>query len=161
MSQLTIRQARADEIEAIYAVHRDSVRALCTSHYTPEQIAMWVEGRSPAMYLDAIAGGRLWVAIGDDDRIAGFVETHGHVLSKLFIRGASAGSGVGRRLLATAVDAIKASGAASVYLEASRNARDFYRKHGFVEIGTGTFSLGDGRVALETVKMELALSPPG
>jgi GNAT superfamily N-acetyltransferase len=159
MSQLTIRLARMDEIRAIHAVHRDSVTSLCTSHYTPEQIATWLDGRTPEIYVDGITSGQLWVAIGEDETIAGFVEIHGHVLGKLFVRGASAGSGVGRRLLATAVDAIKATGAASVYLEASRNARDFYRKHGFVEIGTGMFS-PNSRVALEVVKMELVLSPP-
>jgi predicted GNAT family N-acyltransferase len=160
MNQLTIRLARVDEIRAIYAVHRDSVTTLCTNHYTPQQVAMWLDGRTPEMYLDAIASGRLWVAAVDDETIVGFAEIDGRVLTKLFIRGASAGAGVGRRLLATAVDAIKASGAESVHLEATRNACDFYRKHGFVEIGTGTFSPGNSRVALEIVQMELALSPP-
>ena len=160
MKQLAIRPARIDETGAIYAVHRDSVTALCAGHYTPAQVAMWLDGRTPEMYLDAVAGGRLWVASGDDGAIAGFVEIEGRVLTKLFIRGASAGSGLGRRLLATAVDAIRASGAETVHLEATRNACDFYRKHGFVEIGTGTFSRGNSPVALEIVKMELALSRP-
>jgi GNAT superfamily N-acetyltransferase len=158
MNQITIRLARVDEIDAIYAVHRDSVSALCTSHYTSQQIAMWLDGRVPEMYLDAITSRQLWVAIGDDGTMAGFVELDGRVLTKLFIRGASAGTGVGRRLLATAIDAIGAGGAASVYLEATRNACDFYRRHGFVEIETGTFSRGNRGVALEIVKMELALS---
>jgi ribosomal protein S18 acetylase RimI-like enzyme len=163
MNQPMIRRARADEIHEIYAVHRDSVSALCTHHYAPAQIAMWVEGRTPEMYLRAIGHGQLWVAIDGDGAIAGFAENDGHELSKLFIRGASAGSGVGRALLATATGAIKASGATSVYLEATRNACEFYRKHGFVEVGTGTFSRGDRGVALEIVKMELTFgssAPP-
>ena len=161
MDPITIRLARLGEIDAIYTVHRDSVRALCTSHYTPQQIAMWLDGRVPEMYLDAIASRQLWVAIGDDGVIAGFVELDGRVLAKLFVRGAREGAGVGRRLLATAVDAVEASGAESVHLEATRNACNFYRRHGFVEIGTGSFSRGNGGVALEIVKMELAFSRTG
>jgi GNAT superfamily N-acetyltransferase len=154
---LSIRAARADEIEAIFAVHRDSVRSLCAGHYTPAQIAMWLEGRTPAMYLDAIATGQLWVAV-DGPAVAGFVENDGHEVAKLFVAGAYASAGVGRQLLAHALAAIRAGGHARAYLEATRNACGFYRKHGFVEIGTGLFSRGNSGVALEIVKMELALA---
>lgn len=155
---LTVRLARADELHAIYAVHRDAVSVLCASHYTPSQIAMWLDGRTPAMYLPAVDGGRLWGASCDDAELAGFVEIEGRAVSKLFVRGRRAGAGIGRRLLATAVEAIRASGAASVYLEATLNARGFYGKHGFVEIGTGVFSRGPSGSVLEIVKMERASS---
>jgi len=157
-SPLAIRPARVDEVQAIYAVHRDSVSALCTGHYTPTQIAMWLEGRTPEMYLDAIDRGDLWVAVGDDGTLAGFAEVDGRELGKLFVRGTRAHAGVGRRLLATAVAAIEARGATSVYLEATRNACAFYRKHGFVELGAGTFSRGTSGVVLEIVRMELKFS---
>jgi ribosomal protein S18 acetylase RimI-like enzyme len=157
-AQLRIRPGRADEVDAIYAVHRDSVSALCSGHYTPEQIAMWLDGRTPAMYLDAIDSGQLWVAVGGDGAIAGFVEIAGREVSKLFVRGAGAGAGVGSRLMTTAVDAIRARGEASAYLESTRNACDFYRKHGFVEVGSGLFSRGNSDVVLEIVRMELDLT---
>ena len=155
---LPIRLARPDEIGAIYGVHRDSVSALCREHYTPEQIGMWLDGRTAEMYLDAIRDQRLWVALGRGGAITGFVEVVGREVSKLFVRSEAAGAGIGGVLLATAVDAIRASGARSVYLEATRNAREFYRKHGFVEVGSGLFSRGEGGVGLEIVKMELDLA---
>ena len=155
---LQIRPAHPSEIEAIFAVHRDSVSALCTAHYTPAQIAMWLDGRTPVMYLDAIGTEQLWVAVDAGGAIAGFVEIDGREISKLFVRGARAGEGVGAHLLAHALDAIRATGAASAYLEATRNAADFYRKHGFVELGAGTFSRGTSGVVLEIVRMERALS---
>lgn len=155
---ITIRLARGDEIDAIYAVHRDSVTALCAGHYSTAQIAMWLDGRTPAMYLDAIGRGQLWVGVDADGTVAGFVENDGREVSKLFVRGGRAGTGVGARLLATAIDAIRGAGHASAYLEATRNARAFYQRHGFVEVGTGLFSRGPGGVALEIVKMERALA---
>jgi len=107
------------------------------------------------MYLPAIEAGRLWVA--DDAGVIGFVEIDGHELTKLFVRGACAGGGAGRRLLATAVEAIRASGASSVVLESTTNARAFYARHGFPEIGRGAFSHGAGGDPLEVVKMTRAL----
>jgi ribosomal protein S18 acetylase RimI-like enzyme len=67
--------------------------------------------------------------------------------------------GVGRRLLHTAVETIRASGAPTVFLESTVNAQAFYARHGFVEIGRGAFSHGAGGDPLEIVKMELVLRP--
>lgn len=153
---MEVRAARADEIDAIYAVHRDSVTALCAQHYTAQQIAMWLDGREPIMYLAAIARGDLWVASAGSE-LAGFVEVEGREVCKLFVRGHRAGGGVGRRLLATAVDAIRARGHETAYLEATRNACAFYERNGFVATGTGTFSRGTSGVVLEIVTMERAL----
>jgi len=150
-----IRAARADEVDQLYVVHRDSVTRLCAGHYTGAQVHGWLAGRTPAMYLAAISEGRLWVA--DDGQLIGFVEIDGRELTKLFIRGDRAVQGVGRRLLEHAVEAICTTGAASVVLEATINAREFYARHGFVETGRGAFSHGGGGAALEIVRMERTL----
>jgi putative acetyltransferase len=81
----------------------------------------------------------------------------GRELTKLFIRSDRAANGVGRQLLAHALAAIRAGGAASAYLEATLNATAFYARHGFVEIGRGAFSHGAGGEPLEIVRMERAL----
>lgn len=152
---LQIRAARAGEIDEIYAVHRDSVTRLCAGHYRGAQIHGWLAGRTPAMYLAAIADGRLWVA--DDGAIAGFVEIDGRELTKLFVRSDRVARGIGPRLLEHAIEAIRASGATSVILEATLNARAFYARHGFAETGRGAFSHGAGGEPLEIVKMQRAL----
>ncbi len=158
MAIYSIRRAHGGDIDEIYAVHRDSVVSLCTGHYSPAQIAMWLDGRTPAMYLAAIDAGTLWVAVVEDDAIAGFVENGGREVSKLFVRGASAGTGVGRGLLTVALAEIRTAGHASAYLESTRNACDFYRRHGFVEVGAGVFSRGSGGVEIEIVRMERVFS---
>jgi putative acetyltransferase len=150
-----IRVAVADEIDPLYAVHRDSVTRLCAAHYSDEQIRGWLSGRTPEMYLGAIAGGRLWVA--DDGAVIGFAEIDGHELTKLFVRGDRASRGVGPQLLEHAVEAIRSAGAASVVLEATVNARAFYARHGFVEVSRGAFSHGRGGPPLEIVRMERTL----
>jgi len=152
---IQIRTARRDELEPIFAVHRDSVITQCTGHYTDTQIRGWLAGRTAEMYLPAIAEGRLWVA--DDGAVIGFVEIDGRELTKLFVRGDRATRGVGRRLLDAAIAAIRAGGASLVALEATINARAFYARHGFVETGRGAFSHGAGGAPLEIVKMELTL----
>ena len=153
-----IRAGRAGDIEEIYAVHRDSVSSLCGIHYTEEQLRGWLAGRNARMYLPAIESGRLWVFEDEAAVICGFAEIDGDELTKLFIRGDRSARGVGQQLLATAVAAIRATGAAKVLVEATTNARDFYARHGFVETGRGEFSHGAGGAPLQIVKMEHALA---
>ncbi|HDR9482265.1 TPA: GNAT family N-acetyltransferase [Burkholderia aenigmatica] len=156
MNSPVIRAAVAKDVGDIYAVHRDSVVNLCAGHYTQQQIEGWLDGRDPSMYLAAVADGAIWVA--DDGGICGFVETAGEEVTKLFVRGHSAGGGVGAMLLAHAVSKIANGGHARAYLEATTNARPFYERHGFEVVGQGRFSHGRSQVELEIVKMERRLA---
>ncbi|VWB14987.1 GCN5-related N-acetyltransferase [Burkholderia lata] len=156
MNSPVIRAAVAKDVGDIYAVHRDSVFNLCAGHYTQQQIEGWLDGRDPSMYLAAVTDGAIWVA--DDGGICGFVETAGDEVTKLFVRGNSAGSGVGARLLEHAVSEIANGGHVRAYLEATTNARPFYERQGFEVVGHGRFSHGRSQVELEIVKMERRLA---
>lgn len=160
MGEIAIRTARPDEIDAIFAVHRDAVETQCAGSYAPEQIAHWLDGRSARMYLPPIERGRLWVA-ADADHLCGFVEVDGPEITKLFVRGACAGAGVGDSLLTVAIAAIRSGGARRIIVEATRNARAFYAKRGFLAVGPGVHSHGAGDVAIDVVNMEFDMSEAG
>ncbi|WP_287772231.1 GNAT family N-acetyltransferase [Burkholderia sp.] len=157
VSAFEIRSANESDTQRIFEVHLDSVTRLCAADYSREQIASWLDGRTPAMYLDAIRRNALWVA--DDGEVLGFAEMAGEELTKLFVRGDRARSGAGKALLETAVSGIARGGCGRAYLEATTNAVPFYERHGFVVIGTGHFSHGNSPIQLEIVKMERRLSP--
>ena len=123
--------------------------------YSAEQIAMWLDGRSPQTYREAIVGGNVWLA--QNDGIQGFVEVDGHEVSKLFIRGSGARQGIGRLLLEKALQQIRDAGHSRAYLEATLTAEKFYQQFGFRKIGEGTFSRGNSPVSIEIIKMERPL----
>ncbi|NVZ52425.1 GNAT family N-acetyltransferase [Pseudomonas sp. B6002] len=155
MKNLRIRPATQDDAENIFQVHKHSVENLCTADYDADQIAMWLDGRSPETYRAAIDAGNLWLAC--NDRLQGFIEIDGHEVSKLFIRGDAAGQGIGALLLNEALQRIEAAGHSKAYLEATRTAEKFYASFGFRKVGEGTFSRGNSPVRLEIIKMERAL----
>jgi GNAT superfamily N-acetyltransferase len=138
-----------------FQTHKDSVERLCTADYSAEQIAMWLDGRSPQTYREAIVGGNVWLA--QNDGIQGFVEVDGHEVSKLFIRGSGARQGIGRLLLEKALQQIRDAGHSRAYLEATLTAEKFYQQFGFRKIGEGTFSRGNSLVSIEIIKMERPL----
>lgn len=155
MKKLLIRSALLEDAQSLFEVHRNSVETLCTGDYGPDQIAMWLDGRSPATYREAIAAGNLWLA--HTDRLQGFIEIDGNEISKLFVRGDAAGLGIGARLLNEALQRIKNAGHAKAYLESTLNAEKFYAAFGFQKVGEGTFSRGNSPVSIEIIKMELDL----
>ncbi|NVZ23644.1 GNAT family N-acetyltransferase [Pseudomonas costantinii] len=155
MKKILIRPATLKDAESIFEVHKNSVENLCNDDYSPEQIAMWLDGRSPETYREAITAGNLWLA--HTDRLQGFIEIDGHEVSKLFIRGDAAGQGIGARLLNEALQRIKTAGHAKAYLEATLTAEKFYAAFGFRKVGEGTFSRGNSPVSIEIIKMELDL----
>ena len=156
MKRFSIRLAAHEDRNEIFGVHGDSVRNLCTTEYTNEQIDMWLDGRDPNMYLPATERGELWVA-ELDSAIVGLVEVHGNEVTKLFVSGAAAGSGAGKALMTRAIEHIREQGLTRIHLESTKTARDFYQKMGFTETGVGTFSHGGAPVSLEIFKMELLL----
>jgi putative acetyltransferase len=156
MRAVRIRLAVEADAEPIFRVHRSSVERLCCGDYSAEQIAMWLDGRDPSTYIDAVRKGTMWVAEGD--RILGFVATDGIEVTKLFVAGDCAFAGVGRQLLHTALNHIAATGAVTAYLESTRTAVKFYEKSGFHVVGHGVFTRGNSAIPLEIIKMERAFS---
>ena len=155
MSHVQIRPATLEDAENIFQTHKDSVESLCTADYSAEQIAMWLDGRSPQTYREAIVGGNVWLA--QDGGIQGCVEVGGHEVSKLCIRGSGARQGIGRLLLEKALQQIRDAGHSKAYLEATLTAEKFYQQLGFRKIGEGTFSRGNSPVSIEIIKMERPL----
>ncbi|WP_407186938.1 GNAT family N-acetyltransferase [Bradyrhizobium centrosematis] len=152
---MRIRPATESDVDFIFRVHRSSVETLCRREYSAAQLALWLDGRDPSIYLDAIRKESIWVAEGD--RIVGFVEIDGFEVTKLFVAEDGSFRGVGKQLLQTALNRIAASGAPKAYLEATLTAVKFYEKYGFRAVGQGVFTRGNSPVQLEIVKMELDL----
>jgi putative acetyltransferase len=159
LQTMRIRPATETDVDSIFRVHRNSVETLCRQDYSPAQLAMWLDGRDPSIYLDAIQKEAIWVAEGD--RIIGFVEIDGFEVTKLFVAEDGSFRGVGKQLLETALNRIAASGATNAYLEATLTAVKFYEKYGFRVVGQGVFTRGNSAVQLEIVKMTLDLEGRG
>lgn len=151
-SKIQIRLATAQDADAIFAVHRDSVASLCASAYSVQQIAMWLNGRSPATYQAAISNHQIVVAT-EADRIVGFVEATPGEIVKLFIAGAAAGHGAGDKLMEAGLALARDGYDGAIHIESTKNAESFYAKYGFEKVGEGVFSRGGSAVSIEVVKL--------
>lgn len=154
MSPFNIRPAKESDAEAMLRITARSVEGLALHHYTAEQIANWISGRTPEYYRAAIAKGRAHVAEADG-KVVGFVDSEPGELTRLFILPEAAGKGLGALLMDVGIaEALKGHAGGPIRIEATRNAVPFYEKFGFRIVGHGTFTRAEGGPPIEIVKME-------
>ena len=156
----TIRLAVLEDSHAIFDAHRDSVLHLCAPAYTPTQMQTWFEGRTHAIHHPAIEAGQIVIA-EQQGRVLGFFGFVPGEITLLFVRAEAAGSGLGSRLLALAIERAEAGHEGHVIVVATRNSQAFYEKHGFTAIEDSFFVRGASGMRFEVVDMRLEARPGG
>jgi putative acetyltransferase len=147
----TIRRAAPADVDEIAAAHLDSIRSIGRLYYDASVVNDWAAGLTGDLYLSAMAGGEVfYVAVdgaGETPEVLGFsshrVDDTEHGVT-VYVRGKAARRGVGSALLMAAEAHAIAVGAASLHLDASLAAVEFYKAHGFQEVGRGEHRLASG-----------------
>ena len=132
-----IRQMVDEDANEIHEIHCACLTQTLASHYTREQIAAWMKGRTPAGYISAARGGERFFVAETDGRIVGFASWQDNELLSLFVRPDAQGCGVGSLLLDACLRDAAAEGAGITCLKAAAGADQFYARRGFVPVGQG------------------------
>jgi len=145
------------DAEAVRRVHGASIRGLCATDYTPEQIDAWASPARIEQYQFAIAQHEFYVAVSGDN-VVGFSELdreRGEVKA-VYVDPAWSRRGVGRALLAELERAARGHRLTELRLEASLTAERFYLAAGYRAIARRTHMLSSGS-GLACVEMRKAL----
>jgi putative acetyltransferase len=132
--EIRLRHYVTGDLDAIIEVFQRAVREVASKDYSTAQIAAW-----SAVDRFAWEPHRLtqptWVAI-DGERVAGFsdLEPDGH-LDMMFVHPVYQGIGVASLLLRQVEEAAIALGLKRIFTEASKTARPFFARRGFVVDG--------------------------
>jgi GNAT superfamily N-acetyltransferase len=153
-SDLSFRAARCEDAETVFNITKASIGGLAGASYSRQQIENWMGERTPTFYEELIAKGGMTVCLRKGI-VVGFVDAEPGEVTRLFILPEVAGIGLGRRLLEIGIGQARLGHNGPIRLEATINAEDFYRKHGFRSIRRGHFSHGLGGAPIEIVHMEL------
>jgi ribosomal protein S18 acetylase RimI-like enzyme len=156
---LAIGPATPEDAPRIAAVHADSIRTLGATAYPPEVVAEWARPCVPQRYLDQMRRGEAYFLAsraGARDDVLGFSSYRleaGKHRTAVYVSGSAARRGVGTALFRVAEAAAIAGGARHIHVNASLAAVEFYRAHGFQELGRGLHQLRSGRGAMACVFM--------
>jgi len=153
-----VRPATEADAEEIFRVHSDSILALCSDRYSPDEIAAWIAVRSPASYRVALASRALFVAEWQGEIVAfGQLDPEKGEIEACYVAPAAVGAGVGAALLGRMEDEALRRGHSFVRLNSTLNAEGFYARCGYRWLGKATHRLS-GKVDLACIRMEKELA---
>lgn len=155
----TIRRARADEAEALSVLGSETFTVTFGHLYSRENLKSFLaKNHSPAAYRRLLADPRsaVWIAESDGARVGYAVAApctlpvpdmpaNSGELARLYLLKDAQGTGLGARLLETALDFLRA-GFDRIYLSVYRDnvtAQRLYRRAGFVKIHDYFYMVGD------------------
>src|SRR5262249_31014274 len=127
-----VRDFRPEDVLAVGALFRDTVRRINSRDYSPEQVRAWApDDISEQSWADKLAG-RFSLVAEIRGEIVGFgdLEGDGH-LDHLYVHADHQACGVGRALLAALEAEAGQCGISRMFTEASITARPFFERHGY------------------------------
>lgn len=152
-----VRPYSPNDLEALIAVFRDSVRNVASRDYAPDQIAAWApDDIDRGTFAARLSRNATWVA-ELDGRVAGFaeLEPHGHI-AMLYVRSAFERRGAATALLERLEDAARGRNLSALTTESSITARPFFERRGFRVVGPQTVITGGVRFANFHMEKSLA-----
>ena len=144
---VTLRPANPADIEVIHAVRRDAIlgiksgtstspsgRLFTISNFSEMDRRNWADRRSQEFFIDRVASGEILVAVCEGN-VVGWGSASRDWVTGLYVSPAVGLRGVGRRIMASLESRIASEGQASVRLESSPNAVQFYVRFAYVPLG--------------------------
>lgn len=155
---IRVRAAGTRDAEALWSVHRESIRVLCRKDYSSEQIAAWISGLAPDLYVRSMAEHqeKMWIAEADSGPV-GFAGRRRDEITAVYVVPEVTRRHVGSVLLKTLEAGAMQEGVQELWLDASLTAVPFYQGHGYTVVRELSHTLRSG-VPIICVRMEKALA---
>jgi GNAT superfamily N-acetyltransferase len=131
MDDVGIRRAGLDDAEAVADVY---VASLGATYEFPlahgeAEVRNWIRGT-------LVQTEEVWVAVAPDESVVGLMALTADMLDHLYLAPGWTGRGIGSRLVALAKER-RPSGLDLYTFQVNVGARQFYERHGFVEVARG------------------------
>ena len=135
---MNIRPMIPTDVEAIHAIHGMCLERTLLGRYTREQVDAWVAGRTPQGYLRAAEGGERFFVAEQDCVVVGYACWQEDELLSLFVHPDFQRRGVGSALILACFEDAERSGATISVVKSVLGAEEFYGRHGFLIVGSGS-----------------------
>jgi GNAT superfamily N-acetyltransferase len=164
-SLIGIRKAQAEDVQAIEALHRASVRELAVGYYAPTALERFLASgtldrrliEAGTYYLaeicDSLVGSGGWMPAEDCPGDTGRAR-----IRSIFVHPDHARQGIGRRLVLHAEAEAARAGFGQLELDATLGGVPLYRHLGYREVRRCGYALSDG-TTLPVILMEKTLAP--
>lgn len=114
------------------ALFYDTVHAVCTLDYTPEQLDAWATGTLDLTAWDRSLSAHQTLVATEGDRVVGFADLDGAYLDRLYVHKDLQRRGIATALTAALEAQASAAGAETLRTHASLTAQPFFAARGYV-----------------------------
>ena len=135
-------------------MHKASIRNLCRSHYTPDQIEAWAGPKRPEQYEPLIRDLIVFVVEEGTEVVAfGALDGTAADIRALYVAPEFAGRGIGSMILGALESEARRLAISRLSVSATLNSVGFYTARGYASVGAGENVLPQG-IRLPCVRME-------
>ncbi len=153
-----IRIAKPADYVEMDSVFRASAKAFCSQSYDAATIKEWAGQAWPDRFKLGKEKGDEQYVFTKDGRIIcfGCINLSSEKLVSLFVHPEFSGQNIGQMMLEYVIDRTATAGIKVLKLDSSTNAVNFYKRHGFSEVGHSKYKTQSG-LQMDSVQMELTL----
>jgi GNAT superfamily N-acetyltransferase len=129
---LEIRRATLDDAQTAFDIRLLAIRSQCIGAYTSEQMMMWTRGCAEDGY-DTLMDKHFYLGCINGEPVAtGMLDLANNEIGALFVLPGFTGRGIGKQMVAYLEALARELEVEEVILDATLNAANFYRRHGYV-----------------------------
>lgn len=153
----SIRAATSADVDSIREVHQRSIGEVCSSVYSADEVAAWLDALRPERYPEMLVERDVFVAV-DGVTLVGFgmLDLGAAIVNAVYVVPSLLRRGIGSRLVGSLEEVARAAGLGSLDLHSTLNAVPFYESLGYVSRGPARNELPSG-VLLPCVAMHKSL----
>ncbi|MBN1833462.1 MAG: GNAT family N-acetyltransferase [Deltaproteobacteria bacterium] len=151
---MKIRKASNSDKGNISRLHIASIRKLCGSYYTQQQLNAWTSVLAPSVYDQALKE-KLFLVAEDSQKDLlgiGILDFENTEVSAIYIHPDAVGKGVGSKLLNEIEKIARNNGIFEITVHSTLNAKGFYMARGYSEQELTFHNLPNGS-KLECIRM--------
>ena len=151
---MRIRKALEADKEAISQLHTTSIKKLCRTHYSQEQVDAWCSVLTPSAYDHALREKVFLVAECSGGNLLGLgmLDIEHAEISAIYIHPDAVGQGIGAGILRELERIAQRSEIKTITVFSTLNSRGFYERRGYQVEEPALHSLPNG-LELECIRM--------
>ena len=151
---MKIRKASNSDKGNISRLHIASIRKLCGSYYTHQQLNAWTSVLAPSAYDQALKEKLFLVAEDSENNLLGIgiLDFENKEISAIYVLPDAVGKGVGSKLLNELEKIARNNGIFEITVHSTLNAKGFYMVRGYSEQELTFHNLPNGS-KLECIRM--------
>jgi putative acetyltransferase len=155
-SDLAMRPMLPDDAPMLAEIFRASIEQLAADDYSDAQIEAWSATADDEAAFGKALSGQLTLIATIEGEPVGFASLKGNSrLDMLYVYPAAAGQGAGSMLVDALEKLARARGAATMTVDASDSAHDFFKARGYAPRSRNTVLRGDEWLANTTMEKSL------